>query len=96
MAPIDTIEEAAPTKRAPPNGPGERPRAPARSARSTAKHPQKSPKKPKAPSSSTSDPFQLVFVRKPPLPYRPPVAGMVDCCAPGHKYLPESGILTLG
>src|SRR5215204_1520443 len=49
---IATMEAAAPTKSATPNGPGERPKAPLRSANKTAKHPQNRPKKPNAPNAT--------------------------------------------
>src|SRR3712207_3198108 len=49
-AAIARMEEAAPTKRASPSGPGERSRARLRSASRTAKIPAKTPKTPKAPS----------------------------------------------
>src|SRR5215218_5356562 len=48
-AAIASMEAAAPTKRASPSGPGERPREALRSAKSTAKIPAKPPKEPKAP-----------------------------------------------
>src|SRR5918998_2003065 len=66
-AAIVTSDAPAPTKRARPNGPGERPKEPPRSAKSTAKHPQNRPKKPKAKSSSTSNPFASVLARTPSL-----------------------------
>jgi hypothetical protein len=39
---------------------------------------------------------KVVSVRKPPLSPHQHVAGMVGCGIPGHKFLPESGVLILG